>query len=51
MPSSTKKQAKVMSAISHGWKPKGKVADIPVKVAKDFHRADKGKKYGTKKGK
>jgi hypothetical protein len=48
MPSHTVKQAKVMSAIAHGWKPKGKAAGIPVKVAKEFHRADKGKKYGHK---
>jgi hypothetical protein len=46
MPSKSTKQAKTMSAIAHGWKPKGKVADISVKVAKDFHAADKGKKYG-----
>lgn len=47
MPSSTTKQAKVMSAISHGWHPdKGSVAKIPVKVAEDFHAADKGHKYG-----
>lgn len=49
MPSHTKKQAKVMSAISHGWHPsKGDVAKIPVKVAKEFHAADAGKKYGAK---
>lgn len=48
MPSSTTKQAKVMSAIAHGWKPKGSVAKIPVKVAKDFHKADAGHKYGQK---
>jgi hypothetical protein len=41
MPSSTKKQAHVMSAIAHGWVPKGKAAGIPVSVAKDFHAADK----------
>jgi hypothetical protein len=47
MPSSTVKQAKVMSAIAHGWHPdKGSVAKIPVKVAKEFHAADKGHKYG-----
>lgn len=53
MPSKTPKQAKVMSAISHGWKPKGKAKDIPVKVAKEFHKADTGKKWGAspKKGK
>ena len=46
MPSSTEKQRKVMSAIAHGWHPKGKAAGIPVKVAKEFHAADKGHKYG-----
>lgn len=52
MPSHSVKQAKTMSAIAHGWKPSGEAADIPVKVAKDFHAADKGKKYGKggKKG-
>jgi len=49
MPSKSIKQAKVMSAISHGWKPTGKAAKIPVKVAKEFHSADKGHKYGKKK--
>lgn len=46
MPSHSIKQAKVMSAIAHGWRPKG--LDIPVKVAKDFHAADAGHKYGKK---
>lgn len=46
MTSHSVKQAKTMSAIAHGWKPKGKAAGIPVKVAKEFHAADKGKKYG-----
>lgn len=46
MPSHSVKQAKTMSAIAHGWKPKGKAAGIPVKVAKEFHSADKGHKYG-----
>ena len=49
MPSHSAKQAKVMSAIAHGWHPdKGSVAKIPVKVAREFHAAD-GKmnhKYG-----
>jgi len=49
MPSHSPKQAKVMSAIAHGWKPKGKAAGIPVKVAKDFHQADAGKKWGADK--
>lgn len=46
MPSHSVKQAKTMSAIAHGWEPSGKAANIPVKVAKDIHAADKGKKYG-----
>jgi len=46
MPSHSTKQAKVMSAIAHGWKPKGSVAKIPLKVAEDFHSADAGHKYG-----
>lgn len=46
MPSHSVKQAKTMSAIAHGWKPKGSAAGIPVKVAKEFHAADKGRKYG-----
>src|SRR5882724_2901578 len=44
MPSSTTKQARVMSAIAHGWHPSG--LDIPVKVAREFHAADAGHKYG-----
>ena len=44
MPSHSVKQAKVMSAIAHGWHPSD--LDIPVKVAKDFHAADAGHKYG-----
>ncbi len=44
MPSKTPKQKRTMAAIAHGWKPsKGKVADIPVKVAKEYNRADKKK--------
>ena len=32
-----------MAAIAHGWKPPADsdVADIPVKVAKEFNEADK----------
>ncbi len=52
MPSHSEKQAKTMSAISHGWEPTGEAAGIPKKVAKEFHAADKGKKFGKggKKG-
>ena len=46
MPSSSSQQAKTMSAIAHGWRPTGSAAGIPVKVAKEFHAADKGHKYG-----
>jgi hypothetical protein len=42
MPSTSKKQARTMAAIAHGWEPsEGSVAKIPVEVAKDFHAADK----------
>lgn len=47
MPSKTVLQSKTMSAIAHGWKPKGSAAGIPKKVAKDFHAADAGKRYGA----
>src|SRR3974377_820277 len=47
MPSHSTKQAKVMSAIAHGWKPKGSVAKIPVKVPKQCQSADAGHKYGA----
>ena len=45
MPSKSPEQKKTMAAIAHGWKPpKGsKVAKIPVKVAKEFNKADKKK--------
>jgi hypothetical protein len=48
MPSKTPKQAKFMAAVAHGWKPKGKAP--PVKVAKEFNRADKGGKMLRKAG-
>ena len=41
MPSTSPEQKKTMSAIAHGWKPTGSAANIPVKVAKEFHAADK----------
>ena len=47
MPSHSVEQAKTMSAIAHGWKPKGSAAGIPVSVAKEFHAADAGHKYGA----
>jgi hypothetical protein len=48
MPSSSNEQRKTMSAIAHGWKPKGSAAGIPKGVAEEFHEADKGHKYGAK---
>jgi hypothetical protein len=50
MPSSTKKQAKFMRAVAHGFKPTQKKAP-PVSVAKEFVAADKGKKFTKGKGK
>lgn len=41
MPSSTAKQARTMAAAAHDPKFAKKVG-IPVKVAKEFNRADKG---------
>jgi hypothetical protein len=46
MPSKSLKQKKFMSAAAHS--PSfAKKAGVPVKVAKEFHNADKGK-YGHK---
>jgi hypothetical protein len=42
MPSTTKKQARFMAAVAHGWKPSQKKAP-PVSVAKEFNKADVGK--------
>jgi hypothetical protein len=42
MPSTSKKQARFMAAVAHGWKPSGTKAP-PVSVAKEFNKADKGK--------
>lgn len=47
MPSHSPLQAKTMAAIAHGWHPKGSAAGIPVSVAKEFHEADAGKKWGA----
>ena len=49
MPSKSAKQAHLMAAIAHGWKPpKSSGFHVPVKVAKEFNAADK--KKGKKKG-
>lgn len=45
MPSSSPKQARLMAAIAHGWKPpKSSGIKIPRKVAKEFNRADARKR-------
>lgn len=43
MPSKSKKQAKLMRAVAHGWKP-DRFKGPPVKVAKEFAAADERKK-------
>lgn len=51
MPSKTPKQKKFMAAVAHGFKP-DRVKGPPVSVAKEFVKADKGKKAFSKgKGK
>lgn len=42
MPSKTAKQARLMAAVAHGWKP-DRIKGPPVKVAKEFNDADKGR--------
>ena len=46
MPSKTKSQARLMAAAAHNPAFAKKVG-IPVSVAKDFNKADKGKRFGT----
>lgn len=46
MPSTSVKQARFMSIAAHDPKFAAK-AGIPVSVAKEFHAADAGKKYGS----
>jgi len=48
MPSKTAKQAKTMDAAAHNPKFAAKVG-IPVRVAKEFNRADTGTKTKGKK--
>lgn len=43
MPSTSPKQARLMAAVAHGWKPtKMKGGGPPESVAKEFNEADKG---------
>lgn len=46
MPSTSVKQARFMSAAAHNPEFAAK-AGIPQSVAKEFHAADAGKKYGA----
>ena len=41
MPSKTPAQARLMSAVAHGWRKPGG-GGPPVEVAKEFNQADKG---------
>lgn len=44
MPSTSEKQRRTMAAVAHGWKPpKSSGIAIPVKVAKEFNKADAAK--------
>ena len=48
MPSVSKKQAHLMAAIAHGWKPpRSSGIHVPVKVAKEFNAADTGKSLAS----
>lgn len=41
MPSKSPAQARLMAAVAHGWKPpKSSGIHVPVKVAKEFDKAD-----------
>ena len=46
MPSTSKAQEHLMSAVAHGWKPTGSAAGLTKKVATEFHEADKAKGHG-----
>lgn len=43
MPATSERQAKLMRAVAHGWKPKSKKS-IPIKVARKFMTVKKSKK-------
>ena len=50
MPSVSPKQKKLMAALSHDWKPKKPLPNLPSKeVALRFHRADYPHGSSTKK--
>jgi hypothetical protein len=45
MPSVSAKQATLMKAVAHGWKPDR--VQVPLSVAMEFHQADRRKKKGN----
>ena len=46
MPSTSKKQARLMAAVAHN-KEFAKKVGIPQSVGQEFNKADKGKKFGS----
>jgi hypothetical protein len=43
MPSKSPAQARLMAAVAHGWKPpRSSGIHVPMKVAKEFNKADEG---------
>ena len=51
MPSKTVKQARLMAAVAHGWKPpKASGIKVPVAVAREFNAADTGRSRGRSRG-
>jgi hypothetical protein len=49
MPSKSKKQARLMAAVAHGWKPpKSSGISIPLTVAKEFNSADQHPEWHRK---
>lgn len=47
MPSKSPKQARLMAAVAHGWKPPASSGiKVSVKVAKEFNAADTGRSMG-----
>lgn len=44
MPSKSPAQERLMAAVAHGWQPpKSSGIHVPVKVAKEFNKADQAK--------
>ena len=46
MPSKSPAQERLMAAVAHGWTPpKSSGIHVPVKVAKEFNKADQAKAH------